>query len=123
MNFCVNRIERELHTEFTQGEFDWITPYSGQGLRLPDTSPNDPGPRIDGAGDLLVYCGLYLSSWVTEKYPVLFKKWFEEDLTRFVDTFRRSPKYDTKNNVSNDGDLSKAAFSAEETPSGSGIAS
>jgi hypothetical protein len=85
---------------------------------------NDPGPRIDGAGDLLVYCGLYLSSWVTEKYPALFKKWWEEDLTRFIDTFRRNPKYDTQNlthDDSGDGEISKAAFSAE-TPPGNGVA-
>jgi hypothetical protein len=62
---------------------------------------NDPGPRIDGAGDLAVYCLLYLSSWVTEKYPALFKKWFEEDLTRFVEPFRQNLKENSKNDDEN----------------------
>src|SRR5262252_146505 len=49
---------------------------------------NDPGPRIDGAGDLLVYCALYLSSWVKEKYPLEFKKWWEKELDSFIERWR-----------------------------------
>jgi hypothetical protein len=58
---------------------------------------NDPAPRIDGAGDLLVYCALYLSSWLTEKYPLYFKKWWETELNSFIDRWRKNHDHNNSN--------------------------
>jgi hypothetical protein len=49
---------------------------------------NDPAPRLDGTGDLAVYCLLYLSSFLRQQYPEAFERWWTEEIQTFIDRYR-----------------------------------
>ena len=55
---------------------------------ITDHGHNDPVPRLDGTGDLVVYGLLYLSSFLKQKYPKEFEEWLEKDVDGFIERYR-----------------------------------